>query len=217
MKKKLLMLDLDGTIADTIWSIRDAVNLTLSHHGYPERSYEEIRCAIGNGARNLIRRSLPENVASDDATVARILAEYDVLYQQTYDHIDGCYEGMSDALHTLHDMGYTLAVLSNKQDAYVKKIVAHLFPDGIIAHAQGQTDLPIKPDPTVPLKIARALGISLEDAAFIGDSDVDIVTGKNAGMVTVGCAWGYRGRENLVAAGADYVIDHARELLNLFC
>jgi phosphoglycolate phosphatase len=123
---------------------------------------------------------------------------------------------MSEALHTLHEKGYAIAVLSNKQDAYVKKIVGLLFPDGIVVHAQGQTDLPIKPDPTVPLMIARALGFSPEETIFIGDSDVDIITGKNAGMRTVGCAWGYRGRENLVAAGADHVIDHASELLDLF-
>lgn len=216
MKKKLLMLDLDGTIADTIWSIRDAVNLTLASHGYPERSYEEIRVAIGNGARNLIRRSLPAEVAADDETVLRIFREYDVMYEQTYDRVEGCYEGMSEALHTLHEKGYTLAVLSNKQDAYVKKIVQQLFPDGIVAHAQGQTALPIKPDPQAPLMIAESLGFSPAETVFIGDSDVDILTGKNACMETVGCAWGYRGRENLVAAGADHVLTHASELLSLF-
>ena len=216
MRKKLLMLDLDGTIADTIWSIRDAVNLTLSPYGYPGRSYEEVRCAIGNGARNLIRRSLPKDVATDDAIVARVFAEYDALYNQTYDHIDGCYEGMSEALHTLYDMGYTLAVLSNKQDFYVKKIVELLFPDGIIAHAQGQTELPVKPDPAAPLMIAEMLGFTPAQTAFIGDSDVDIFTGQNAGMETVGCAWGYRGRAELEEAGADHVIDHPSELLKIF-
>ena len=216
MKKKLLMLDLDGTIADTIWSIRDAVNLTLAQYGYPEKSYEQIRVAIGNGARNLIRRTLPPEVAADEENVTRVLGEYDVLYEQTYDHIDGCYEGMSEALHVLHDKGYLIAVLSNKQDAYVKKIVAQLFPDGIIAHVQGQTELPIKPDPTVPLMIARTLGVAPEDAAFIGDSDVDIVTAKNVGMLGVGCAWGYRDRSVLEAAGADHVLAHPSELLALF-
>ncbi len=216
MKKKLLLLDLDGTIADTIRSIRDAVNLTLAKYGYPEKSYEQIRVAIGNGARNLIRRTLPPEVAADEENVTRVLGEYDVLYEQTYDHVDGCYEGMSEALHTLHDKGYLIAVLSNKQDAYVKKIVGMLFPDGIIAYVQGQTDLPIKPDPTVPLMIARTLGVAPEDAVFIGDSDVDIETGKNAGMLSVGCAWGYRGRAVLEEAGADHVLEHPSELLALF-
>ena len=216
MKKKLLLLDLDGTIADTIRSICDAVNLTLAKYGYPEKSYEQIRVAIGNGARNLIRRTLPPEVAAKEENVTRVLGEYDVLYEQTYDHVDGCYEGMAEALHALHDKGYLIAVLSNKQDAYVKKIVGMLFPDGIIAYVQGQTELPIKPDPTVPLMIARTLGVAPEDAAFIGDSDVDIETGKNAGMLSVGCAWGYRGRALLEEAGADYVLEHPSELLALF-
>jgi len=216
MQKKLLILDLDGTIADTIWSIREAVNLTLAGHGYPEKNYEEIRMAIGNGARNLMRRSLPAEVATDENAVTRMFGEYDEIYGKTYDHVNGCYEGMSEALHSLHDKGYQIAVLSNKQDSYVKKIVSLLFPDGIVAHAQGQTELPIKPDPTVPLMIAHALGFSPADTAFIGDSDVDIFTGKNAGMLSVGCAWGYRGRKVLEDAGADYVIDRASELLDIF-
>lgn len=212
----LLMLDLDGTIADTIESIREAVNLTLLPYGHPARSYEDIRRAIGNGARNLIRRSLPPDVASDEETVLRIFREYDARYGDTYDHIDGCYEGMSEALHDLHDKGYTLAVLSNKQDLYVKRIVSLLFADGIVSLAQGQTDLPIKPDPTAPLAIAETLGFLPEETAFIGDSDVDILTAKNAHMMSIGCSWGYRSRENLEAAGAEYVIDHPSELLKIF-
>jgi phosphoglycolate phosphatase len=216
MKKKLLIFDLDGTIADTIWSIRDGVNLAMDKYGLPRKEYEDVRAAIGNGARLLIKRCIPEELRDDETFCSRVFEDYDRFYEQTYANVDGCYEGMSEALHTLHEKGYAIAVLSNKQDAYVKKIVGLLFPDGIVAHAQGQTDLPIKPDPTVPLMIARALGFSPEETIFIGDSDVDIITGKNAGMRTVGCAWGYRGRENLVAAGADHVIDHASELLDLF-
>ena len=90
MKKKLLILDLDGTIADTIWSIRDAVNLALELHGYETRSYDEVRRAIGNGAYELIRKSLPESVHEDGEEVTRVFADYDRLYGTTYSHIDGC-------------------------------------------------------------------------------------------------------------------------------
>ena len=217
MKQGLLILDLDGTIADTIGSIRDAVNLALEKNGYSERSYDQVRMAIGSGARKLIERSIRiEDPTVDPETVTRVYADYESFYDVTYDHVNGCYEGMSEAMHALHDMGYALAVLSNKQDFYVKKIVELLFSDGIVVHAQGQTELPVKPDPTAPLMIAEKLGFAPEETAFIGDSDVDIYTGQNAGMQTVGCAWGYRGRENLVQAGADRVIDHASELLDIF-
>ena len=213
---KLLIFDLDGTIADTIWSIREGVNITLESYGMPTRSYEEIRLAIGNGARDLIKRSIPEEKSSDTAFVDRVYCDYNKAYGETYTHIDGCYEGMSEAMHALRARGYTLAVLSNKQDLYVKKIIEILFADGIISVAMGQTDLPKKPDPTVPLMIARELGFAPEQTAFIGDSDVDIQTGINAKMMTVGCAWGYRGREVLSKAGADAVLDHPSELKKIF-
>ncbi|MBE6549728.1 MAG: HAD family hydrolase [Ruminococcaceae bacterium] len=211
---KLLMFDLDGTIADTLPSIQEAVNLTLERFGKPTRSYDEICEAIGNGALVLIRKSF----SSDDPEelVNEGLKYYDNIYGQTYTHIDGCYEGMSEAMHTLKERGYTLAILSNKQDRYVKKISEILFSDGIISISMGQTDLPKKPDPTVPLMIAKELGFDASETAFIGDSDVDILTGKNAGMLSVGCAWGYRGRAVLEETGADIVIDHPSELEKIF-
>jgi phosphoglycolate phosphatase len=213
---KLLIFDLDGTIADTIWSIREAVNITLERFGKPTRSYSEIREAIGNGARLLIRRSLPVEDMENEELVDAVFRYYDRAYGDTYTHINGCYEGMSEAMHMLKKRGYTLAILSNKQDLYVKKISELLFPDGIISISMGQTEFPKKPDPTVPLMIAKELGVSSEQTAFIGDSDVDIMTGINAGMMTVGCAWGYRGRAVLELAGADIVIDHASELEKIF-
>lgn len=215
MNKKLLIFDLDGTIADTIYSIRDGVNLALELYGYPTRDYEQIRRAIGNGARELIRLSLPEECRGDEKTVDCVLADYDKLYALTYDRLDGCYDGMEESMRTLVERGYTLAILSNKQDTYVKKITELLFPDGIIAFAAGQVaGLPKKPDPTVPLDIARRFGMSAEECAFIGDSEVDVQTAKNAGMLSVACSWGYRPRASL--EGADAIIDAPTELCEIF-
>lgn len=216
MAIRLLILDLDGTIVDTLDSIREAVNHTLVSYGFPKRSREEIRVAIGNGAKELIRRSLPREHQRDDALVLRVFADYDKQYGYTYDHVDGCYAGMAESMRALSERGYTLAVLSNKQDAYVKKIVSLLFPDGLVALAQGQTELPKKPDPTVPLMICRELGFLPEQTAFVGDSDVDIFTGKNAGMMTVGCSWGFRPEEELIEAGADRILHSGWELADLF-
>ena len=215
MKKKLLIFDLDGTIADTIWSIRDAVNLALDLHGYNSRSYDEVRRAIGNGAYELIRKSLPENVCEDRDEVLKVLADYDRLYNTTYSNVDGCYDGMMDALESLKNKGYILAVLSNKQDAYVKKIVELLFAKGLISFAEGQrSDRPHKPDPTVPRMIAEQFGIDVADCAFIGDSEVDVMTAKNASMTAIGCSWGYRPREAL--EDADVIIDSPCELDKIF-
>ena len=213
MKKKLLIFDLDGTIADTIYSIRDGVNMALEKHGFPERNYEQIRQAIGNGARELIRRSMPED-KREDALVDAVFADYDRCYELTYANIDGCYPNMHEAISALRTRGYTVAVLSNKQDRYVKKIVEILFPVGEISYAEGQTALPKKPDPTVALMIADRFGAAPCECAFIGDSDVDVKTAKNAGMTSVACSWGYRPVCEL--AGADVIIDRAEELLNIF-
>ena len=214
MKKKLLIFDLDGTIADTIWSIRDGVNLAMDKHGLPRHDYEKIRSSIGNGARELIRLCVPEEKRSDAGFVSRVYADYDELYAQTYANVDGCYPEMYEVLHELHNRGYVLAVLSNKQDSYVKKIIEILFPDGIFSFVAGQTEFPKKPDPTVPLMIAQSFCVLPEACAFIGDSDVDVLTAKNAGMTAVACSWGYRPREAL--EGAEYIIDEAQELLGIF-
>ncbi len=214
MKKRLLIFDLDGTIADTIYSIRDGVNMALRKHGFPERDYEQTRAAIGNGARELIRLSLPEGGQSDDELIDRVLADYDRFYGLTYANVDGTYKGIDTAIKTLVERGYKIAVLSNKQDTYVKKIISLLFPCGEISYAAGQTALPKKPNPTVPLMIASRFGVSADECAFIGDSDVDVITAKNAGMYSVAVTWGYRPRSELL--DADVLVDTADELLSLF-
>ena len=212
---RALIFDLDGTLADTIGGIQDGMNETMAHFGYPERSYEDIRRAIGNGARLLVRRSMPERDAANDARVSEVLAYYDAAYAHTYMHTRECYEGMVETVKELRARGYRLGVLSNKQDVYTKRLVAQLFPDGEFSVVMGQTDLPTKPDPTVPHMIAQALGVEPSECAMIGDSDVDIITAKNAGMVGIGCGWGYRAPDMLRACGADAVIDRPLALLEL--
>ena len=214
MSTKLLIFDLDGTLADTLITIRDSVNMALEKHQLPLRTYDEVMWAIGNGARELMRRSVPTELSTDQDFIDRIYEDYTEAYNKTFANIDGCYPFVSEVLHTLKERGYTLAVLSNKPDFYTRIIVEALFPDGIISFAAGQTSLPRKPDPTVPLMIAERFGVSPQECAFIGDSDVDVMTAKNSGMTAVACSWGYRPKEALL--DADYIIDDARELLSIF-
>ena len=216
MERKLLIFDLDGTLADTIWSIRDGVNEALEKRGFPKRDYEQIRLAIGNGARELIRLSVPSEVASDTGLVDKVFDDYEAAYGRTFLSCDTCYDGMLEALLALKERGYAIAVLSNKQDRYVKALVDILLPKGMSSISMGQTELPRKPDPTVPLMIASELGFAAFETAFIGDSEVDILTAKNAGMFSVGCAWGYRGRNALEEARADRIIDTPTELVDIF-
>ena len=213
---RALIFDLDGTIADTINAIRDGLNETLRKYNYPEKTYEDVRRAIGNGARSLVKRSMPEPDASDESKAAAVFSSYDLAYSYTYLHTRECYEGIPDVVSKLKERGYRLAVLSNKQDPFVKGLIKQLLPKGEMELVMGQTKLPTKPDPTVPRLISLQLCVPPQCCAMIGDSEVDIQTAKNAGMLAVGCSWGYRGRAALEDAGADVVVDTPEELLALF-
>lgn len=214
--KRLLIFDLDGTIADTLYSIRDAVNMCMEHYGFPTKTYEEVRAAIGSGAKNLIMRTMPESEAANAERAEEIFRFFQSCYDQTYNRIDGCYDGMREAMLELHSRGYVLAVLSNKPDAYVKGIIGDLFGNETVPIAMGETELPKKPDPTAPLFIASQLGFEPWQCAFIGDSEVDIRTAQNSGMTSVAVSWGFREREALAAASPDVLIDSPAELEALF-
>ncbi|MBE6593935.1 MAG: HAD family hydrolase [Ruminococcaceae bacterium] len=215
-EKKLLIFDLDGTIADTLYSIMEAVNMCMKHYGFPEKSYEEVRAAVGNGAKKLIMQTMPESEAQNSERAEEIYRYFQTCYDETHDHIDGCYEGMKEAMLELCASGYTLAVLSNKPDAYVKNIIGALFDKETVVIAMGETDLPKKPDPTAPHYIARTLGFEPKDCAFIGDSEVDIRTAQNAGMLSVAVSWGFRSKETLIECAPDVIIDRPSELLEIF-
>ena len=217
-KTRLLIFDLDGTLADTLCGIKDGVNMAMDRFSFPTHTCEEVRSYVGTGSRDLIMRSLPAALAENTELLDSVVKYYDSsCYPVTYNNGTECYEGMIDTLRILKERGYTLAVLSNKRDIFVVPMVAELIPEGIISVAMGQRDdLPKKPDPTVALMIAERYGFSAKETAFIGDSEPDIATGKNGGMLTVGCAWGFRGREVLRQAGADMIINAPTELLELF-
>ena len=214
---RLLIFDLDGTLADTMYGIMDGVNMAMEKYNAPTHSYDAIRSFVGKGFRVLISRALPASMSEDENIIDEVVKCFEECYMITCNNRTECYEGMIDTLVELKNRGYTLAVLSNKKDTFVKPMVKAMVPEGIMSVAIGQRDeFPAKPDPTVPLMIARELGFTAEETAFIGDSDVDILTAKNAGMLSVGCSWGYREREVLSKSGVDLIVDKPTELLEIF-
>lgn len=213
---KLLIFDLDGTLADTLPSIQHAMELSMGHFGFRIPTIKETEAALGSGARELLRRLVPADVAKDDAKLDEFVAYYNETYGKTYMEADHCYDGMAESVIELKRRGYTIAVLSNKQHDYVVNLVNNLFEEGVVSMSQGQTDLPTKPDPTVPLMMTKQLGFKPSEVAFIGDSDVDVKTGKNSGMTSVACSWGFRSREQLEACEPDHLIDRPEELLEIF-
>ena len=214
--KKLLIFDLDGTLADTLPSIQHAMELSMEHYGFKIPTLAETEAALGSGARQLLKNLVPADVAKDEAKIDEFLAYYNEMYSKTYMEVECCYEGMAESVSELKKRGYTIAVLSNKQDNYVVDLCKKLIKEGVISIARGQTELPTKPDPTVPHMIMNELGFKPSETVFIGDSDVDILTAVNSGFESVACSWGFRRRPQLEVLKPNHIIDKPVEILDIF-
>ena len=217
MERKLLIFDLDGTLVDTLPSITKAINMCAEHFGYPTKTSCEVRAAVGNGVDVLLGETMPKDEWGDECKRIEIKKHFAKCYEITQKEINCCYSGIMDVLNCTRERGFAISVLSNKPDPLVKIIVANLFSEGLICESFGQTDMPKKPDPYVPLLIAEHQGVLPENTYFIGDSEVDVLTGKNAGMTTVAVSWGFRDRNVLEAAEPDVIIDTREQLLAYFC
>ena len=214
---KALIFDLDGTLADTIPSITDAVNMTLDELGFPLRTQSEIRSYIGRGPRHLITEALPKEAILDEPQlVDKALAIYDKMYAKTYLQTNTLYDGIEEVIITLSKY-YKISVLSNKQDEYVKNLIKQLLPDGICEIARGTiAGKPAKPEPTVALEILEQLGVSSYECVLIGDSEIDILTAQNAEMECLSVSWGYASKTKLIMKGAQEIINTPSELLEYF-
>lgn len=190
-----ILFDLDGTLLDTLEDILAATNYALSVHGYPSRTLAELRRFVGNGAENQIRLSLPAGASPEE--VQTVLATYKPYYTAHCQHFTRPYEGIPQALAQI-SRKYPLAIVSNKPDAAVKALCAREFP-GIFALGESP-DCPRKPDPAMVRKALAA--ISADTCVFVGDSEVDLLTAKNAGVPCLSVLWGFRDREDLEKAGA---------------
>lgn len=210
MRYKAVLFDMDGTLLDTLSDMADSVNHVLSAYGYPARSTEEVRRFVGNGAAKLVERAIGEPIAPQ--RFQEILTTYKDWYQAHNCVKTAPYPGIPEVLAELEKMGVKTAVVSNKPDATTKALAAKFFP-GMPAFGQ-RDDLPPKPAPALAAQALAALGIAAADAVYVGDSEVDIATARNAGMPLVAVAWGFRGREALEALGADTIADTPRQLLD---
>lgn len=209
------LFDLDGTLVNSLDDLADACNFVLAEAGLPTHSTEAYRYFVGNGAYKLAERMLPEHMRDAD-TIARFKAAFDARYNGHYLDKTRPYPGIPETLAALKARGKKLAVLSNKPDPFVRKLCAELFPGGTFDAVCGQRDgVATKPAPDGVFAILAELSAGREHALFIGDSDVDIRTAQNAGLKSAGAVWGFRGREELVRAGADFLLDSAGELLAL--
>ena len=213
--KKAVIFDLDGTLADTIASITYCGNLALSRFGLSSFGEEDYKRCVGDGAAMLVRRAL---LAAGDER----LEHFDEVYEAYLEiFAKDCmyqvkpYEGICALLEELKRLSVRIAVLSNKPDRDSLRVVEALFGKGYFDFVQGQrADIPRKPDPAGVYRIMEAFGLSAGDFLYVGDSGVDMKTGRAAGIFTVGVLWGFRDRKELVENGADAVISKPLELLS---
>ena len=211
---KACIFDLDGTMTDTLDSLTYSVNKTLEEMGLATITKEECRCFVGNGARCLMERALR---AAGDTELVRIdegMKVYGRVFAENCTYHVKPYDGIVPMLQELKARGIKIAVLSNKPHQRSIDVVETFFGKGTFDWIQGQCDaLPRKPDPAGVFHILKEFKVRPEEGIYIGDSDVDMQTGKAAGLLTIGVNWGFRTKELLERTGADATIDHAEELL----
>ncbi len=214
-KSKLVIFDLDGTLADTMPIGALAMNRALRKLGYPPVSTQAVFAATGNGARKLCERLLPKNSATPEAT-SQLLEVYSREYDSAICTPTKIYDGIELLLQKLVESGKMTAVVSNKPEALTQKVVPYLFPHVKFSAVRGaRDDVPMKPDPTVALELCSALDVTPSDVAMVGDSETDLEFAVNAGLFPISVTWGYRRRDALISAGATVLADTTAKLLSL--
>lgn len=213
MAYRTVLFDMDGTLLDTLEDLRESTNHVLRELGHPERSIEEVRRFVGNGAEMLIRRAVPEGTGEEE--ILRALGMFRSYYAAHCKEKTRVYDGMLALLDALRARGIKTAVVSNKPDEAVKKLSEEYF-GGRMDYAVGAKDgRRCKPYPDMVDAALEALGETREGAVFIGDSEVDVQTGLNAGLPVIAVSWGFRSRETIAEAGATVIADDAAALAKL--
>ena len=211
---KAVVFDLDGTLLDTLDDLMNGLNAALSENGMPERSRTDVRRFVGNGLAKLVERAIPDG--RENPLYEKTLADTRRFYAQKCRENTKPYDGIAELLAALQQKGLRLAVVSNKPDAQVKKLCGEFFP-GQISAAIGQREgVPLKPAADPVLEALRLLDTSPADAVYVGDSDVDILTAKNAGLPCISVLWGFRDRPLLESAGGKIFAASPAEMIRFF-
>lgn len=209
--KKLVIFDLDGTLLDTLDDITRAANYALKTMGFSVYSSEELKQFIGRGLKHLCVTALKENATEEN------IEKMTLLYREYYNghKTDNAktFDGFAETLQTLKDNGVTLAVATNKSDELAKSIVKHISGAGLFKYVRGSKNDLYKPDPGIIIDILNVCGFKKGDAVMVGDSEIDLLTAKNAGISSVFCNWGY-GDKNCHTK-ADFYIDEPKDLIRI--
>lgn len=212
--KKIVIFDLDGTLLNTLDDLADSTNYALSKFGYPTRTIEEVRQFVGNGVAKLIERAIPDG--KNNSNFEKCLNIFKENYAQNMYNKTAPYNGIIEMLSNLKSKGIKIAVVSNKFDLAVKELCKKYF-EGFIDFAAGENEalgINKKPAPDTVLSVLRKFSFSPEDAVYVGDSDVDIMTAKNSKMPCISVTWGFRDEKFLLKSGATILINTPSEIYN---
>ncbi len=213
---KLCIFDLDGTVLDTVGSIAHFANESLMKNGIEPIPVGKYKYLAGNGIVSLVRGMLEYRGALSDETYEKVFYDYDTAYNAAPSYKSKIFDGLKEVLDELKRQGTLFAIVSNKPHNVACEVVRELYGEGYFETVVGQKPGGVlKPDPTEVLNVARLLGAKIEECAYIGDTSTDMITGKRAGMLTVGVLWGFRGKDELLQNGADVTVEKPSELLDV--
>lgn len=213
---KVCIFDLDGTLTNTLDSLTFSTNETLKEMGLGQITKEQCRMFVGNGSRVLLEKALHSCGEDNPERLDEAMRIYGRIFDANCTYHVVPYEGITDMLKTMKDQGLKLAVLSNKPHTQAVHVVEEIFGRETFQWIQGQKEgVPRKPDPTAAVQISERLGAAPSETVYIGDSEVDVATGKAAQMRTIGVTWGFRDKAFLQDAGAELLVDSPEEVLNM--
>lgn len=212
---KLCIFDLDGTVLDTVHTIAYYGNLALSKNGIEPIDDAEYNYFAGNGAVNLIKRMLHYRGVLTEERFQKVFADYNAAYNANTTYLTAPFAGIVDTLDAIKAQGIKIAILSNKPHFATCGVISSLFGEGYFDCVYGQREnVPLKPDPTAVHQLIEEMDVLPGQCLYIGDTGTDMETGKNAALYTVGVLWGFRGRDELEASGADVIIEKPCQLLD---
>ena len=213
MKYQAVLFDMDGTVLDTLDDLYDSVNRSLAEFSLPPVSKAHVRRCLGNGAAYLVSHSVPAGCSP--ALEAEVLAFYKPWYDAHCLIKTAPYEGILPMMHALKKQGLRLAIISNKPDRAVQELSAAFFPDLLELSVGESPSVRRKPAPDTVLTAAAQIGLSVDQCVYVGDSEVDLLTARNAGMDCISVTWGFRDEPQLIEAGAATLVHTPKELEGL--
>lgn len=213
MKYTTIVFDCDGTLLDTLTDLRNAVNYVLRAHDLPERSVSEVKAALGNGVAHLMRQSLPDSIS--EAEFNTYLDEFKAYYGEHLQDYTAPYPGMLDVLDTLRAKGYKLAIVSNKIQEGITPLNKEYFGDRLPVAIGERPGLQRKPAPDMVLQALKELDSTQDESIYIGDSEVDVATAKNSGLLCIGVTWGFRDEQLHKDLGVTHIARKAEDIVTI--